>query len=126
MISEALEAANNPVGSFLEPCVGGGAFYFAFIDLSMEKTSGNQGDLQNILDRCFIADNDELALSTVRKAAPAYFKAKYGYGLEIPQANVFLGDSLWSAEDFPRFEILERYLTNLMDLSLSLRTLHTN
>jgi Alw26I/Eco31I/Esp3I family type II restriction m6 adenine DNA methyltransferase len=99
MIAEALEAANNPVGTFLEPCVGGGAFYFAFIDLSMEKTSGSLKDLQNVLDRCFVADNDEVALSTVRKAAPAYFKAKYGYDLEIPQANVFLGDSLWSAED---------------------------
>jgi Alw26I/Eco31I/Esp3I family type II restriction m6 adenine DNA methyltransferase len=99
MISEALEAAKNPAGSFLEPCVGGGAFYFAFIDLSMEKISGSETDLQDILNRCYIADNDEVALSTVRKAAPAYFKAKYGYSLEIPEKNIFLGDSLWSTED---------------------------
>ena len=99
MISEALEAAKNPTGPFLEPCVGGGSFYFAFIDLSMEKTSGSETDLKNILKRCYIADNDIVAISTVLKAAPAYFKAKYGYSMEIPETNVFVGDSLWSTED---------------------------
>jgi hypothetical protein len=99
MISEALAASKNPVGTFFEPCVGGGAFYFAFIDISMEKTAGSESDLQQILDRCYIADNDEVALVTVRKAAPAYFQAKYGHRLEIPESNVFLGDSLWSEKD---------------------------
>ncbi len=99
MISEALEASTNPSGTFFEPCVGGGAFYFAFIDLSMQKTAGTASDLQQILNRCYIADNDEVALATVRKAAPFYFQATYGHPLEIPESNIFLGDSLWSGKD---------------------------
>jgi len=98
LISEALKTSKNPAGTFFEPCVGGGAFFFAFVDLSMENTSGSEVELENILRRCYIADNDELALRTVRAAAPAYFGAKYGFSLEIPEENIFLGDSLWCVD----------------------------
>jgi Alw26I/Eco31I/Esp3I family type II restriction m6 adenine DNA methyltransferase len=35
----------------------------------------------------------------VRAAAPAYFNAKYGFPLEIPVENIFLGNSLWSTDN---------------------------
>ncbi len=95
MIAEALEDCVDGGGTFLEPCVGGGAFYFSFIEQAMAKNSGSQADLQKVLDRSFIADNDGVALENLKKIAPAYFQARYGYGLQIPQANIFHGDSLW-------------------------------
>jgi len=98
-ISEVLKMSSNPKGSFLEPCVGGGAFYFAFIDLSMRNTSGTINDLKNILDRCYIADNDKIAIEVIQQVAPSYFKSRFGHALEIPTSNIFLGNSLWSSEE---------------------------
>lgn len=99
LIAQALETSNSPNGAFLEPCVGGGAFYFAFIEQSMQKKSGSYQDLKEILGRCYIADNDSLAIETLRKTAPAFFQSKFGYRIEIPTENIFLGNSLWSTED---------------------------
>jgi Alw26I/Eco31I/Esp3I family type II restriction m6 adenine DNA methyltransferase len=99
MVAEAFEKSKNPTGSFFEPCVGGGAFYFAFIDQSMKATGGKESDLREILERCYIADNDAIALATLKRVAPIYFKAQYGYELDIPESNIFLGDSLWSSEE---------------------------
>ena len=95
MIAEAFASSEQQQGSFFEPCVGGGAFYFAYIDLSMDRTARKEGDLQAIVNRSYIADNDEIALNTLRRVAPRYFKARYGYEIEIPEQNIFFGDSLW-------------------------------
>jgi Alw26I/Eco31I/Esp3I family type II restriction m6 adenine DNA methyltransferase len=98
LVEEVLNASQQKNGTFLEPCVGGGAFYFAFIEASMKRSSGSPDDLNEILHRCYIADNDQYAIDTLTQIAPSFFNSRYGSKQFIPKSNVFVGDSTWSAE----------------------------
>lgn len=97
LVKQAILEKGSSTGSFLEPCVGGGAFFYAFVNRAMLDTKGSQEDLQGILDRCYIADNDPVAIENLLEIAPLYFQAKFGHAVQIPKRNVLVGDSLWEA-----------------------------
>ena len=65
LVNESINARGSSDGTLLEPCVGGGAFLFAWIDATVSCPNPSADDLRQILARCFIADNDKLALKSL-------------------------------------------------------------
>jgi Alw26I/Eco31I/Esp3I family type II restriction m6 adenine DNA methyltransferase len=102
IVKQAVHSKGTSSGSFLEPCVGGGAFLFTFIDEALKDAGISIGNLEAILDRCYIADNDEEAIRNVVEIAPHYFLAKYGLTASLRQANIFIGNSLIDTNDQPQ------------------------
>lgn len=80
--------------TFLEPCVGGGAFLFAFIENQCDGQLITEDFLRKLLNRCYIADNDIAAVQHLIKMVPVFLGKKYGHALPFPQENVLIGDSL--------------------------------
>jgi Alw26I/Eco31I/Esp3I family type II restriction m6 adenine DNA methyltransferase len=94
LVRALLEGTSTETLTFLEPCVGGGAFLFAYIEEKFSRHQNSAENLQTIIDNCFIADSDPLAVATLLKILPAYFFAKHGHKVHFKEQNVFVGDSL--------------------------------
>lgn len=99
IVSNLLDVASKPNPTFFEPCVGGGAFLFAFIEESFLRTNRTIDDLRQILQNCFIADSDPQSIENIIAICPTYFNSRYGFRLDFPEANVFIGDSLLKTQD---------------------------
>ena len=94
IVANLLDVVNKPNPTFFEPCVGGGAFLFAYIDEAFARSHRSLDELSQILNNCFIADNDPKSIENILSICPIYFEARYGFRLDFPAANVFVGDSL--------------------------------
>jgi Alw26I/Eco31I/Esp3I family type II restriction m6 adenine DNA methyltransferase len=94
LVKEALRLNDGVAGSLLEPCVGGGSFLFAYIELLTESKSPTREDLLAILEKCFIADSDPRAVEDLLELIPLYTKSRFGHAVTLPSGNVFIGDSL--------------------------------
>lgn len=110
IVQEAIRLNGSAEGTFLEPCVGGGAFLVAFIDLNLKDKDVTQDLIKSVLERCYIADNDAKAIENLQEALPLYLKAMYGYEAFLPEGNILLGDSLfdsgegkWAIRDLPAY-----------------------
>ncbi len=94
IVANLLDVVSKPNPTFFEPCVGGGAFLFAYIDEAFARSNGTFEELSQILNNCFIADNDPKSIENLISICPIYFEVRYGFRLDFPAANVFVGDSL--------------------------------
>lgn len=94
IVTNLLDVLDKPSPTFFEPCVGGGAFLFAYIDEAFERSNRSYEELRQIIENCFIADNDPKSIENLLSICPTYFEARYGFRLDFPETNVFLGDSL--------------------------------
>lgn len=94
MVANLLDVVSKPNPTFFEPCVGGGAFLFAYIDEAFARSNRSFEELSQIISNCYIADNDPKSIENLLSICPTYFEARYGFRLDFPAANVFIGDSL--------------------------------
>ena len=94
MVANLLDVVSKPNQTFFEPCVGGGAFLFSYIDEAFARSNRSFEELSQIINNCYIADNDPKSIENLLSICPTYFETRYGFRLDFPAANVFLGDSL--------------------------------
>lgn len=99
LIEEAIRLKGTSHGTFFEPCVGGGAFLIAFIDANLGDQNPSKIQVEDVLARCYVADNDPTAISNLKEFLPAYLKTKYGHDVTLPDTNYFVGDSLFQEGD---------------------------
>jgi Alw26I/Eco31I/Esp3I family type II restriction m6 adenine DNA methyltransferase len=60
----------------------------------MHRLSGNQDTLDQVLSKCYVADNDPYAISHIQEILPVYLRTKFGFPGSLPAENIFLGNSL--------------------------------
>lgn len=99
LVDEAIRLKGNGQGTFFEPCVGGGAFLFAFLEASLPSANPSKVEVEEVLNRCYVADNDPLAVEHLQEFLPAFTRARYGHSVTLPTKNIFLGDSLFQEKD---------------------------
>lgn len=95
LVSLAVQKSKTKIKTFLEPCVGGGAFVFAFLNEAMRHQEVTKSTLSRTLNKCFVADNDAAALENFQSLVPIYLRQKFNIELDFPESNVFFGDSLF-------------------------------
>lgn len=82
--------------TFLEPCSGTGIFALAYLDTIFQINKKHLLYPQQILNNMFYADIDEEAIKLLKIIIPTYLKSQYKVNVEIPEKNIFIGDSLFN------------------------------
>ncbi len=95
VIDLAFNQSEKPIKTFLEPCVGGGAFLFAYLEKQISLQGWNLETMRSILEGCYVADNDEFAITAFRNSFRTFFENKYQMSLDFPESNILSGDSLF-------------------------------
>lgn len=99
LVDDCVRRSSREEPTFLEPCVGGGAFLFAFIESQCDGELVTEDFLRKLLNRCYIAENDVFAVKHLMKIIPVFLGKKYGHALAFPKQNVLIGDSLLESEN---------------------------
>lgn len=83
--------------TFLDPCAGFGTFIFAYLDFLIQNgIIDSEKTLIKFLKNIFYGDIDEIAVLEFEKVFKEYFMLFYGWNVEFPKKNIFIGDSLFA------------------------------
>lgn len=99
LVDDAIRLKGTSDGTFFEPCAGGGAFLFAFVEAVLDSRNPSKSEVEGVLSRCYVADNDPVAIENLKKLVPNYMNARFGHYVSLPDENIFLGDSLFVTTD---------------------------
>lgn len=111
LVTDALEKVSpNSLPKFLEPAVGLGAFVFSYIRcIWNQKMERNLHELQQVIDRIYISDIDEVAIALLQRMIPIYVALKYSEEVVFRKENAIVVNALFDLEKEAQTQLLELF-----------------